>query len=150
LVAGAELLVRGASRIAVTFGVSPLVVGLTIVAFGTSSPELAVSVSSSFGGSAEVAVGNVVGSNIFNVLLILGLSALVPPLVASQQLVRRDVPLMIGTSVLLLVLAVDGHIGRIDGALLFGGVITYTTWAIVSSRRASRELQEEYAEEFGE
>ncbi|MPZ99811.1 MAG: calcium/sodium antiporter [Dehalococcoidia bacterium] len=150
LVAGAELLVRGASRIAVTFGVSPLVVGLTIVAFGTSSPEMAVSVSSAYGGSADVAVGNVVGSNIFNVLLILGLSALVAPLVVSQQLVRRDVPLMIGISVLLLVLAMDGQIGRLDGILLFGGVVAYTAAAIIGSRRATRQLQEEYAEEFGE
>ncbi|MCK9494018.1 MAG: calcium/sodium antiporter [Dehalococcoidia bacterium] len=150
LVIGAEGLVRGASRIASTMGVSPLVVGLTIVAFGTSAPELAVSVSSSLDGDAEIAIGNVVGSNIFNVLFILGLSAAIVPLAVTKQLLRLDVPLMIGVSLLLLVLGVDGHIGRIDGVLLFAGILAYTAWAVVSSRRASKALVDEYEEEFGE
>ena len=96
LIWGAELLVRGASRIATAVGISPLVVGLTVVAFGTSSPELAVSVMSAFKGQADLAIGNVVGSNIFNILLILGISSVIVPLVVAQQLVRLDVPLMIG------------------------------------------------------
>ena len=99
LIAGAELLVRGASRLAVGFGISPLVVGLTVVAFGTSAPELAVSVGSALSGQADIALGNVVGSNIFNVLFILGVSALIGALVVAQQLIRLDVPLMIGVSV---------------------------------------------------
>jgi len=141
--------VRGASRLAATVGISPLVIGLTVVAFGTSAPELAVSVSSSLGGNEGVAIGNVVGSNLFNVLVILGLSATIAPLVVAQQLVRIDVPLMIGASCLLLLLALDHSIGRIDGAILFGSILVYTTWAIVHSRRASREVVEEYSEEFG-
>lgn len=96
LIVGAELLVRGASRLAGSLGISPLVVGLTVVAFGTSSPEAAVSVGSALGGQADIALGNVVGSNIFNVLLILGLSAVVAPLVVSRRLVRLDAPLWSG------------------------------------------------------
>ena len=104
LVAGASLLVRGASKIALSFGVSPLVVGLTIVAFGTSAPELAVSVGAALDGKADIAMGNVVGSNIFNVLFILGVSALITPLVVNVQLIRQEVPIMIGASLLLPVL----------------------------------------------
>ncbi len=143
LIGGAELLVRGASRIAIAAGISPLVVGLTVVAFGTSSPELAVTVSSAFAGEADVAVGNVVGSNIFNVLFILGISALVAPLVVAQQLVRLDVPVMIGASVLALVLALDGTIGRADGVLLFAGAIGYTIFLVRQSRRESAGVRQE-------
>ena len=95
LIIGAELLVRGSSRLAGSLGVSPLVVGLTVVAFGTSAPELAISVNAALSGQAELALGNVIGSNIFNVLFILGISALIAPLLVSQQLVRLDVPLVI-------------------------------------------------------
>ena len=150
LVVGAEALVRGASRLAATLGISPLVIGLTVVAFGTSAPELTVSVASALGGNPDVAVGNVVGSNIFNVLVILGLAALIVPLVVSQQLVRVEVPLMIGVSALVWLLAVDDSLSRFDGALLFGGIVIYTVWAIRKSRRESREVQQEYAEEFSE
>lgn len=100
LVAGAEALVRGAARLAARFGIPPLVIGLTVVAFGTSAPEMAVSVQSASNGQGDIAVGNVLGSNIFNVLMILGLSALVIPLTVSRQLIRLDVPLMIGASLL--------------------------------------------------
>ena len=120
LVIGAELLVRGASRLAVSFGVSPLVVGLTVVAFGTSAPELAVSVKGALDGQTDIALGNVVGSNVFNVLFIMGLSALITPLVVNIQLIRQEVPIMIGASLLLLVLGFDSRIGLVDGALLFG------------------------------
>ena len=95
LVAGAELLVRGASKLSLSFGISPLVVGLTVVAFGTSAPEMAVSVQSAWVGQVDIAIGNVVGSNIFNVLFILGVSALITPLVVNQQLIRQEVPVMI-------------------------------------------------------
>ncbi|MBK8992030.1 MAG: hypothetical protein IPM40_10230 [Gammaproteobacteria bacterium] len=100
LVLGAELLIRGSSRLAAAAGMPSLVIGLTVVAFGTSAPELAVSVGSTLGGSPDIALGNVVGSNIFNVLLILGLSALIAPLTVSAQLVRFDVPVLIGVSLL--------------------------------------------------
>ncbi|HSK09183.1 MAG TPA: hypothetical protein VK911_06380, partial [Vicinamibacterales bacterium] len=107
LIAGAELLVRGATRLASAAGISPLVIGLTVVAFGTSAPEFAVTAGAAWANQADVAVGNVVGSNIFNILFILGVSALVAPLVVSQQLVRLDVPLMIGVSLVVAGLSVD-------------------------------------------
>jgi cation:H+ antiporter len=125
LVTGAELLVRGASRLAISLGVAPLLVGLTVVAFGTSAPEMFVSVGAKLSGDAELAVGNVVGSNTFNVLVILGLSALVSPLLLSSQLVRLDVPLMVMVSVLSVVLALDGTISRFEGALLCAGLTSY-------------------------
>ena len=118
LVLGATLLVRGASKLALSFGISPLVVGLTIVAFGTSAPEVAVSVGAVLDGRTDIAVGNVVGSNIFNVLFILGASALITPLVVNLQLIRQEVPIMIGASLLLLALGLDGAIGLWDGALM--------------------------------
>ncbi len=151
LVAGAELLVRGASRLAVAVGISPLVIGLTIVAFGTSAPEMAVSVASALSGQsgADIAIGNVVGSNIFNVLLILGISAMIAPLVVSQQLVRVDVPIMIGASVLMFLFSLDHHVGRGNGLILFSGVIAYTVFAIVKGRRESRAVRDEYETEYG-
>jgi cation:H+ antiporter len=126
--------------------ISPLVIGLTVVAFGTSAPELAVSLQSSLAGNADIALGNVVGSNIFNVLFILGISALIVPLVVSSQLIRRDVPLMILASILVLVLGWDGRTGRLDGLLLFGGLLAYTYWCIRQSRRESGEVQLEFAQ----
>lgn len=135
LVIGAELLVRGASKLAAIAGISPLVIGLTVVAYGTSAPELAVSVHASLSGQPDVAVGNVVGSNIFNVLFVLGTCALILPLAVSRQLVRRDVPVMIGVSVLFLALAADGRVSRIDGMLLVAGAVAYTVHAVRSSRR---------------
>ncbi len=142
LVAGAEGLVRGASRIALSFGISPLVVGLTVVAFGTSSPEMAVSVSAVRSGASDIAIGNVVGSNIFNVLFILGVCALVVPLVISWRLVRLEVPLMIGVSILLWVFILDGEIARWEAAILFAGAIVYTLWAIRASRKENAVAQE--------
>lgn len=149
LVAGAEIFVRGASRIAILAGISPLVVGLTIVAFGTSAPEVAVSVQAALSGSSDLALGNVVGSNICNVLLILGISALIAPLVVNQQLVRLDVPLMIAVSVAVLVMGLDGGISRIDGILLIAGAVAYTSFLIVQSRRETSEIVQQYDSEFG-
>ena len=149
LVFGARWLVAAAARLAAAAGVSSLVVGLTVVAFGTSAPELAVSVRASWAGQADMAVGNVVGSNIFNVLFIVGAAAIVTPLVVAQQLVRRDVPLAIGVSALVLVLALDGRIGRGDGALLVAGLVAYTVWVVRVGRRESRAVAAEYAAEFG-
>jgi cation:H+ antiporter len=148
LLAGAEILLRGATRLAAALGISPLVIGLTVVAFGTSSPELAVTVQSAWAGQSDIALGNVVGSNICNILLILGLAALITPLVVAQKLVRLDVPLMIGLSFLMLFMGLDGQISRFDGTILFAGIIVYTVWSIHQSRIESRQVKEEYAQEY--
>ncbi len=147
LIAGAELLVRGASKLALSFGISPLVVGLTIVAFGTSSPEVAVSVGAALDSQTDLALGNVVGSNIFNVLFILGVSALITPLVVHIQLIRQEVPIMIGASVILLLVCLDGRIGLMDGLLLCGLMVAYTAFLIIQSRRESQAAKDEYAAE---
>ena len=149
LVIGAEALVRGASRLAARLGISPLVIGLTIVAFGTSSPELAISVKSALAGQAGIAVGNVIGSNIFNVLFILGLSALFAPLLVSQKLVRFDVPLMIILSVMVLIVSLDGSLGRTEGVLMLGALAVYLWFLVYQSRRESSAVKDEYAKEFG-
>ncbi len=149
LVAGAEVLVRGAARLAAQFGIPPLIIGLTVVAFGTSAPETAVSVQAAWNGSGDLAIGNVIGSNIANVLLILGMTALVAPLIVSRQLIRLDVPLMIGASLLTFALAWDGALSRLDGALLFSAVLAYTSFLIISSRREPAQEGDEFAAEFG-
>ncbi|MCU0574283.1 MAG: calcium/sodium antiporter, partial [Syntrophobacteraceae bacterium] len=140
---------RGASRLAAAMGISPLVIGLTVVAFGTSSPELAVSLQASMAGEPDIALGNVVGSNIFNVLFILGLSAIIAPLVVAQRLVRLEIPLMIGVSMLLFVLALDGSIGRFDGLVLTGGIVGYCLFAIRQSLKEPPAVRAEYEKEFG-
>lgn len=149
LTIGAELLVRSASALAAAVGISPLVVGLTVVAFGTSAPELVVSIQSTLKGQPDLAIGNVVGSNILNVLLILGISSLIVPLRVSQRLIRFDVPLMIVLSLIVLGFAFDGRIGRIDGLILTSGLICYTAWAIRTSRKEQAVIKAEYEAEFG-
>jgi|TARA_R100000935_G_scaffold30134_1_gene50445 cation:H+ antiporter len=151
LVAGAEVLVRGAAKLAAQFGIPPLIIGLTVVAFGTSAPETAVSVQAALNGSGDIAIGNVLGSNIANVLLILGVTSLVAPLIVSRQLIRLDVPIMIGASLVTYALAWDGSLSRLDGALLFSAVIAYTAFLIISSRRATAAAtaDDEFAKEFG-
>jgi cation:H+ antiporter len=146
LVVGAEALVRGASKIALSLGISPLVVGLTIVAVGTSSPEVAVSVGAVLNGNTDIAVGNVVGSNILNVLLVLGIGALIAPLAVHSQLIRQEVPIMIGASLLLVVLIVDGRLGRLDALLLALLMVGYMTFLVVQSRAEGKELRDEYAD----
>ncbi len=146
LVGGAEAFVRGAARLAGLAGISPLVIGLTVVAFGTSAPEVAVSLQAGFAGQPGVAIGNVIGSNIANVLLVLGLSATILPLAVSHQLVRLDVPIMIGVSVAFLVLGLDGNLDRLDGLLLFSSAIAYTASLLIQSRRQTlRERREDEA-----
>jgi cation:H+ antiporter len=149
LVVGAELLVRGAARLAAALGISPLVVGLTVVAFGTSAPELAVGVSSALAGQPDIALGNVVGSNIANILLVLGLAALAAPVVAGVRVVRREVPVMIGASFALWLMALSGHIDRLEGAILFAGIVVYSVVLALSSRRESGRVQTEFAAAFG-
>jgi len=146
LVVGAELLVRGAASIATRLGIAPVVIGLTVVAFGTSAPELAVSVTSGFSGNGDVAFGNVAGSNIVNILLILGGSAVISSLAVSQRIIRLDIPLLIGITLVTLLLSLDNEVGRLDGVVLFAGIVAYTWWLIRTSRREGREVLEEYDE----
>jgi cation:H+ antiporter len=150
LVLGANLLVRGASKLAIGVGISPLVVGLTVVAFGTSSPELAVSVQGALSGRNDVAIGNVVGSNIFNVLFILGLCAAIVPLAVDSQILRQELPVMLGASLLLVLLTLDGGLQRGEAAALFAALIAYTVFLVVQSRRShgqriDREFEQELA-----
>lgn len=150
LVAGAEILVKGAAKLAAQFGIPPLIVGLTVVAFGTSAPETAVSVQAALDGSGDLAIGNVLGSNIANVLLILGVTALIAPLIVSRQLIRLDVPIMIGASLLAFALAWDGALSKLDGAILFASIIGYTAFLIISSRRDKQNAaDDEFAKEYG-
>lgn len=149
LLCGAELLVRGASKLAIGIGISPLVVGLTVVAFGTSAPELAVSVASALKADPAIAIGNVVGSNVFNILVILGASAIITPLAVTQQLIRVEIPLMIATSLVTWGLAANGTIGRVEGSVLFLGLVIYTSWAVVQSRKETRAIQQQYAQSLG-
>ena len=123
---GAEWLVKGSSSLARSLGVTPIVIGLTVVAFGTSAPELVVSLISSIKGKSMIAVGNVVGSNICNIALVLGLSALFNPIKSDPSVIRRDIPIMLGISLYLLLLSMNNTLGRIEGATLFAGIIAYT------------------------
>lgn len=135
LVVGADVLVRGAARLAANLGVPTLVIGLTVVAFGTSAPELAVSVKAAYSGQAELAIANVVGSNICNILLILGLSALISPLIVSRQLIRQDVPIMIGVSLLAVLMVLDGQLSRAEAAVLAAGLVSYTGFLFYQGRK---------------
>lgn len=137
LIAGAELLVKGASRLAFAAGISTLIVGLTIVAFGTSAPELAISILSVLDGQSDVAVGNVVGSNIFNILFILGISALIIPLSVSPALIRQEVPVMIGISILLLLFVQDYILTRVESFILLVGLCLYLLFIYLQTRRVS-------------
>lgn len=150
LVFGADLLVRSASFLARSIGMSPVVIGLTVVAFGTSAPELAISLQAAFQGQPEIALGNVIGSNIANILLVIGLSALIVPLTVAYQIVRLDVPLMAGASVLVLLLSLNGTLGRTEGALLFFLLLLYLVYTVRQVRRDTPPaIEAEYAAEYG-
>jgi cation:H+ antiporter len=150
LILGAELLVRGASRLAAAVGVSPLVIGLTIVAAGTASPEIAVSLQAALNGQGDLTLGNVLGSNIFNILFILGITAILAPIVITEQLIRKDAPIMLGVSLLAYAFGIDGNIGLWDGLVLLFGLVVYVVFALRQSRAENREVQKEYAREFAE
>jgi cation:H+ antiporter len=151
LVTGAEGLVRGAARLAARTGLSSVVIGLTVVAFGTSAPELAVSLGAAFRDEADIAVGNVVGSNIANVLLVLGLSAAVGGgLVVAQRIVRIDVPIMLALSVLVFLFGLDNDLSRFEGVLFVLLLAVYVTWTVVSSRRSKVAIETEYDEALSE
>ena len=150
LILGADLLVRGASKIAAAAGIPPLVIGLTIVAIGTASPEIAVSLQAASLGQGSLTLGNVLGSNIFNILFVLGVTALVAPIVIAEQLIRFDAPIMVGVSLLALGLTVDGKLGVFDGVILITGFIAYTVFALRQSRKESAKVHKEYAREFAD
>lgn len=147
LTAGAEGLVRSGSSLALRLGVTPLVVGLTIVALGTSSPELVVSAQAAYLGSSSLALGNIVGSNISNTALILGTAALIYPLKAKAIVVRREMPIMIAVSGILWLMLLDGGLGRLDGIFLTSGVFIYTTFVYYTAKRGNqKEIEEEFIE----
>jgi len=132
---GAEFLVRGSKNLALAMGIRPMIVGLTVVAFGTSMPEFFVSFTSALKNSSSIAVGNIVGSNICNIGLILGMAALVRPLSVNSGMLKREMPIMLGASLLFWALIADGSIGRLDGALLMAGIVLFTFQQIQSARK---------------
>jgi cation:H+ antiporter len=146
LFAGGEGLVRGGSSLALRFGLTPLVVGLTVVAFGTSMPEMVVNVRAAVGGSSDLALGNVVGSNIFNVAGILGLTVLIAPLAVQAKLLRVEMPILIGITAVVTGMAWDGRIGFFESLLLFLTIITYTFMVIRASRNESAAVAAEFAD----
>ena len=143
---GAEWLVGGASAIALRFGIAPLIVGLTVVAFGTSAPELLVSLLAVFDGKDGISIGNIVGSNIANIALILGVSALIRPVEVSKQVLMRDYPVMLLASVLLLALSYDGVVERWEGGVLFAGIVAYIGYSLYRALKGGGA--EEGAEEL--
>jgi cation:H+ antiporter len=147
LVLGAGWLVRGAAKLALSFGISPLVVGLTVVAFGTSAPELAVSAGAVLDGKVDIAIGNVVGSNILNVLFILGASALIAPLIVNVQLIHQEVPIMIAVTLVLVLMMLDGVLAFWESALLLTAMVVYTVFLVVQSRRQGASADAEFDDE---
>ena len=138
LLAGAEALVRGASALALRLGITPLVVGLTVVAIGTSSPELVVSVQAALAGQGGVAIGNVVGSNVANLALIVGVATVLTPMTIDRKLVRHDMPVMLAAMGLLVLFLLDGVLERWEGGVLLAGAVVYTVVGITASRREVR------------
>ncbi len=144
---GAEGLVRGSSNLAIKIGIAPLVVGLTVVSFGTSAPELVVSLKAALSGNGSISLGNVIGSNIANIALILGVAALIRPLNVHANVIMREIPIMIAISLLLLVLLIDGEVGFIDGIILFGGLIIYLVVSVIMARKEKNaEVDAEFEE----
>ncbi len=133
---GGNWLVQGASRLAASLGVAPLVIGLTVVAFGTSAPELLVSLGAALRGEPEVSIGSVVGSNTANIGLILCTAGLIAPIPVQTSLIRREIPIALGAALLLFVLALDGSIGTLDGLLLVAGIIAFTAIMFAAAKRA--------------
>lgn len=146
LIIGGELLVRGASNLAAAFNVPPLIIGLTVVAIGTSAPELAVSVQACFAGETDLAIGNVVGSNLSNLLLVLGTAALFAPLVVSNQLFRLDIPVMIAAAAALYALGSDGSLSRGEGVTLTIAMVLYLGWTVREGKRDAKKLEAEFEE----
>lgn len=149
LIVGAELVVRGGTRVAARLGVPPLVVGLTIVAIGTSTPELAVGIDAALRGESDLAVGNIAGTNIVNILLILGLSALIRPLAIRMQTIRLDLPMMVIASLMLMAMAWDGTLTRTEGIILAASGLAYTATLLRVARREGQSVKAAFTDEFG-
>lgn len=149
LIVAAELVVRHGSALALALGVSPLVLGLTIVSVGTSAPELAVGITASVAGSGGLAVGNIAGTNLVNILLILGLSALLRPLPLHSRTIRMDLPMMVAAALLMTALAWNGVLSARDGLVMLLAAVAYTTLIIVCSRKEPGVVKAEYAQMFG-
>lgn len=143
---GAGWLVKGSSEIALKANISNLVIGLTIVAFGTSAPELVVSLNASLSGQGDIAIGNIVGSNIFNIALILGISAAIHPLQAKRQLTRLDIPILIAATIAITILFWDGKLGRVEGIFFLVGIIAYTLFSLYYSRKHEKKVEEQSGE----
>lgn len=149
LFAGAEGLVRGSSSLALKLGISPLVIGLTIVGFATSSPELVVSINAALIGSSEIVLGNVIGSNIANIALILGCAALIKPLKVNVDVIRKEVPILIAVSILLVIILIDGEVGLIDGIIFITGIVLYVLLSIIFAKKEkSLDAETTFKEEF--
>jgi cation:H+ antiporter len=148
LVAGAEVMTRGGTKIASRLGISPIVVGLTVVSIGTSTPELAIGVVAASEGSGALAVGNIAGANVINLLFVLGLSALILPVAIEMRTLRLELPVMAGAAILLWVLAADSVLSRVDGLILVTGAIAYTGAVIWAARRETREIADEFDEAY--
>jgi cation:H+ antiporter len=148
MLVGAEGLVRGASALALKVGISPLVVGLTVVAFGTSSPELVVSVGSALEGNSDIAIGNVIGSNISNIALILGITALINPIKVNVQVIKREIPIMIAVTLIFLLMFLNLSLSRLEGALLFAGIIFYTSISYYLSKKENKKVEQEFEKEI--
>lgn len=144
LLIGAEMVVRGSAKLGALLGVRPLVLGLTVVAIGTSLPELAIGIDASLQGSSSLAVGNIAGTNICNLLLILGLSALLQPLPLHLQVLKLDLPMMVAATAIMAAMAWDGALTRLDGFLLFGLAIIYTIGVLRISKRESQAVRKEF------
>jgi cation:H+ antiporter len=136
---GANSLVKGSSSLAQSLDLTPLVIGLTVVAFGTSAPELVISVVSSIKDKSMIAVGNVIGSNICNIALVLGVAALLHPIKGHRSVIRRDIPIMLGISLYLMLISLNSKIGRLEGASLFAGIIVYTLFNYYMAVKESRQ-----------
>lgn len=149
LLIGAELVVRGGTRLALSLGVKPLLLGLTVVAIGTSTPELAVGITASREGSGALAVGNIAGTNIVNILLILGLSALLRPLPLHLQTIRLDLPMMITSAALMTLFAWNGVLSRVDGAVMLCAAVLYTVALIRVASRETQAVKDEFQDMFG-
>lgn len=137
-----HLVVDGASKLGARFGLTPMVVGLTIVAAGTSAPELAVVLQSVAADDSPLAVGSIIGSNTANILLVLGLAAMSGTIHVTSRIVRIDIPIMITASVAMLVMSLDGTLTRVDGLLLFGGLVAFVTWTLRTAPRANGHVRE--------
>jgi cation:H+ antiporter len=146
LFVGGEWLVRSAARLARSFGVSSLVIGLTVVAFGTSVPELLVSIDAALRGSSDIALGNVIGSNIANIGLILGLTGLIAPIAVDWSLIKREIPLMIAISFAVYLLALDGEISALDGLIMGVGFIAFNAYSYLAAKADRREISHELNE----